>query len=180
MKIRDYFLLSLLLCLAACGPHARIAVEESTRVSERFAAGGTLWVGSRSAAVLMSPEYARIAPLFEQALTGAGFEVVSEQALAETRAYIWFGKRSERREQFSNVTDNISITTEYTWGLSLEITSWIVTPSEEIYFSAVETAVWCQSISGVVDELAEVVVRDFPRDKGGSASIQVTLGPGGC
>lgn len=141
---------------------------------------GTLWIGSRSAAVLASPAYPRMAPQFESALTAAGFVVVADQVQADSRAYIWFGKRGQRREQFSNVTDNISITTEYTWGLSLEISSWTEVPPKEMYFSSVETAVWCQSIDGVLDELVTVLLDTFPVDHRHAGSVQVTPGPGGC
>jgi hypothetical protein len=76
-------------------------------------------MGTRSAAVQSAEQYQQLFSTLEDAFRQAGFDLVEDKSEARYQAYFWFGKRRERREQFSNVTDGMNITTEYTWAMTL-------------------------------------------------------------
>ena len=110
----------------------------------------------------------------------SGYDVIDDVTAAEYRAYVWFGKRGERREQFSNVTDGISIATKYTWAATLEITQRQNVGQKALYLGEVEAAVWCPSIDSVLDELVNELVRGFPSEESYETAVLVPYAPNKC
>lgn len=113
----------LLLAFVGCTNSTSVTMQQRVTVSEPLASQGVMWVGSRSAAVLNSEHYLPVTEVLETAFSEAGFSTTDQKEEADHQAYLWFGKRRERREQFSNVTDGMNITTEYTWAMTLEVFS---------------------------------------------------------
>ena len=173
-------LCALLLLLSGCATSTRVSVYKSVETDRAFEATGAVWLGTRSASVQNAEQSPELLSIFEDAFQQAGFELVEHKAGARYQAYFWFGKRRERREQFSNVTDGLNITTEYTWAMTLEVLSkeeWGLT---ERYSAEVEMAVWCPSIDAVVLHLANQLVADFPAAESYDDLELVQIFPSDC
>ena len=155
-------LCALLFLVSGCATSTRVSVYKSVEADDAFEADGAVWLGTRSASVQNAEQSPELLSTFEDAFQQAGFELVEDKADARYQAYFWFGKRRERREQFSNVTDGLNITTEYTWAMTLEVLSKEERGLAERYSAEVEMAVWCPSIDAVVLHLANQLVSDFP------------------
>ena len=156
------YCLFLLLAFVGCTSSTSVTMQQSVTVSEPLEPQGVMWLGSRSAAVLNSEHYQPVSAVLEAAFSEAGFSTTDQKDEADHQAYLWFGKRRERREQFSNVTDGMNITTEYTWAMTLEVFSKEAVGTSQQYGGTVEAAVWCPSINSVLSELAQQLVNDFP------------------
>ena len=173
-------LCALLLLVSGCATSTRVSVYKSVETDRAFEATGAVWLGTRSASVQNAEQSPELLSIFEDAFQQAGFELVEDKAGARYQAYFWFGKRRERREQFSNVTDGLNITTEYTWAMTLEVLSkeeWGLT---ERYSAEVEMAVWCPSIDAVVLHLANQLVADFPAAESYDDLELVQIFPSDC
>ena len=173
-------LCALLLLVSGCATSTRVSVYKSVETDRAFEATGAVWLGTRSASVQNAEQSPELLSIFEDAFQQAGFELVEDKADARYQAYFWFGKRRERREQFSNVTDGLNITTEYTWAMTLEVLSkeeWGLT---ERYSAEVEMAVWCPSIDAVVLHLANQLVADFPAAESYDDLELVQIFPSDC
>ena len=173
-------LCALLLLVSGCATSTRVSVYRSVETDRAFEAKGAVWLGTRSASVQNAEQSPELLSTFEDAFQQAGFELVEDKAVARYQAYFWFGKRRERREQFSNVTDGLNITTEYTWAMTLEVLSkeeWGLT---ERYSAEVEMAVWCPSIDAVVLHLANQLVSDFPAAESYDDLELVQIFPSDC
>ena len=117
-------LCALLLLVSGCATSTRVSVYKSVESDSAFEADGAMWLGTRSASVQNAEQYPELLSLFKDVFQQARFELVEDKVDARYQAYFWFGKRRERREQFSNVTDGLNITTEYTWAMTLEAVSY--------------------------------------------------------
>ena len=173
-------LCALLLLVSGCATSTRVSVYKSVEADSAFEVDGAVWLGTRSASVQNAEQSPELLSTFEDAFEQAGFELVEDKAVARYQAYFWFGKRRERREQFSNVTDGLNITTEYTWAMTLEVLSkeeWGLT---ERYSAEVEMAVWCPSIDAVVLHLANQLVADFPAAESYDDLELVQIFPSDC
>jgi hypothetical protein len=165
--------------LGCIGP-SEVLMHKSVSQAQAMDAPATLWLGSRSASVVNSNHFEKISGRLVQRFEDSGYDVIDNKSAAEYRAYVWFGKRGERREQFSNVTDGISIATEYTWAATLEITQRQIVGQKTLYLGEVEAAVWCPSINSVLDELVEELVLGFPTEESYEASVLVPYAPNKC
>ena len=173
-------LCALLFLVSGCATSTRVSVYKSVEADDTFEADGAVWLGTRSALVQNAEQSPELLTTFEDAFQQAGFELVEDKADARYQAYFWFGKRRERREQFSNVTDGLNITTEYTWAMTLEVLSkeeWGLT---ERYSAEVEMAVWCPSIDAVVLHLANQLISDFPAAESYDDLELVQIFPSDC
>ena len=173
-------LCALLFLVSGCATSTRVSVYKSVEADDAFEADGAVWLGTRSALVQNAEQSPELLSTFEDAFQQAGFELVEDKADARYQAYFWFGKRRERREQFSNVTDGLNITTEYTWAMTLEVLSkeeWGLT---ERYSAEVEMAVWCPSIDAVVLHLANQLISDFPAAESYDDLELVQIFPSDC
>ena len=173
-------LCALLFLVSGCATSTRVSVYKSVEADDAFEADGVVWLGTRSALVQNAEQSPELLTTFEDAFQQAGFELVEDKADARYQAYFWFGKRRERREQFSNVTDGLNITTEYTWAMTLEVLSkeeWGLT---ERYSAEVEMAVWCPSIDAVVLHLANQLISDFPAAESYDDLELVQIFPSDC
>ena len=173
-------LCALLFLVSGCATSTRVSVYKSVEADSAFEVDGAVWLGTRSASVQNAEQSPELLSTFEDAFEQAGFELVEDKAATRYQAYFWFGKRRERREQFSNVTDGLNITTEYTWAMTLEVLSkeeWGLT---ERYSAEVEMAVWCPSIDAVVLHLANELVSDFPAAESYNDLELVQIFPSDC
>ena len=170
----------LLLAFVGCTNSTSVTMQQRVTVSEPLASQGVMWVGSRSAAVLNSEHYLPVTEVLETAFSEAGFSTTDQKEEADHQAYLWFGKRRERREQFSNVTDGMNITTEYTWAMTLEVFSREAVGTSQRYGGTVEAAVWCPSINSVLSELAQQLVDDFPAPQPYEKTTIVEVSPSEC
>lgn len=152
----------MLVLINGCATSTRVSLYKSVESDGALVNDGALWMGTRSAAVQSAEQYQQLFSTLENAFRQAGFDLVEDKSEARYQAYFWFGKRRERREQFSNVTDGMNITTEYTWAMTLEILSKEEWGLGERYSAEVEMAIWCPSIDSVVVHLADQLVADFP------------------
>ena len=152
----------MLVLISGCATSTRVSLYKSVESDGSLVSDGALWIGTRSAAVQSAEQYRQLFSTLEDAFRQAGFDLVEDKSEARYQAYFWFGKRRERREQFSNVTDGMNITTEYTWAMTLEILAKEEWGLSERYSAEVEMAVWCPSIDSVVVHLADQLVADFP------------------
>lgn len=152
----------MLVLISGCATSTRVSLYKSVESDGSLVSDGALWMGTRSAAVQSAEQYQQLFSTLEDAFRQAGFDLVEGKSEARYQAYFWFGKRRERREQFSNVTDGMNITTEYTWAMTLEILAKEEWGLSERYSAEVEMAVWCPSIDSVVVHLADQLVADFP------------------
>ena len=173
-------LYAVLLLVSGCATSTRVSVYKSVEADSAFEADGAVWLGTRSASVQNAEQSPELLSTFEDAFQQAGFELVEDKADARYQAYFWFGKRRERREQFSNVTDGLNITTEYTWAMTLEVLSKEVWGLTERYSAEVEMAVWCPSIDAVVLHLANQMVSDFPAAESYDDLELVQIFPSDC
>ena len=170
----------LLLAFVGCTNSTSVTMQQRVTVSEPLASQGVMWVGSRSAAVLNSEHYLPVTEVLETAFSEAGFSTTDQKEEADHQAYLWFGKRRERREQFSNVTDGMNITTEYTWAMTLEVFSREAVGTSQQYGGTVEAAVWCPSINSVLAELAHQLVEGFPAPQPFEKTTIVEVSPSEC
>ena len=170
----------LLFLMSGCATSTRVSVYKSVETDGELGKTGAVWLGTRSASVQNAEQFPQLRSTFEGALQRAGFELVEDKAEARYQAYFWFGKRRERREQFSNVTDGLNITTEYTWAMTLEVLSKEEWGSTERYSAEVEMAVWCPSIDAVVIHLANQLVSDFPSTESYEDLELVQIFPSDC
>ena len=152
----------MLVLISGCATSTRVSLYKSVESDGSLVSDGALWMGTRSAAVQSAEQYQQLFSTLEDAFRQAGFDLVEDKSEARYQAYFWFGKRRERREQFSNVTDGMNVTTEYTWAMTLEILAREEWGLSERYSAEVEMAVWCPSIDSVVVHLADQLVADFP------------------
>ena len=166
--------------LCACASTSDIWVHKSVSVKQPLETSSTLWLGSRSARVLNSEKFEDIAHRFSTQLEQIGFQIVDRKADSAYQAYIWFGKRGERRKQFSNVTDGMNIWTEYTWAATFEILNQGQAGQRQVYLAEAETAVWCPSISSVLNELVDELLEGFPLQKSAEGSTLNTYSPSQC
>jgi hypothetical protein len=173
-------MLSFMSALLGCVGSPEVLVRKSVALEQGIATPATFWIGSRSAAVANSPQFALIARRLAVQFEKSGYQIAESKSTSEYQAYLWFGKRAERREQFSNVTDGISIATEYTWAATLEIMQRQAVGQQQRYLSEVEAAVWCPSIDSVLDELVAELVLDFPAAESYDALVLVPYTPNKC
>ena len=166
--------------LVGCVGPSEVLMHKSVSQAQAMEAPATLWLGSRSASVVNSSHFEKVSGRFVRRFADAGYDVIDDKTAAEYRAYVWFGKRGERREQFSNVTDGISIATEYTWAATLEVTQRQNVGQKVLYLGEVEAAVWCPSIDSVLDELVNELVLDFPGEGSFETAVLVPYAPNKC
>ena len=172
--------LALSLAFVGCTNSTSVTMQQRVTVTEPLEPEGIMWLGSRSAAVLNSEHYQPVSEVLEAAFSEAGFSTTDQKDEADHQAYLWFGKRRERREQFSNVTDGMNITTEYTWAMTLEVFSKQPVGTSQQYGGTVEAAVWCPSINSVLSELAQQLVDDFPAPQPYEKTTIVEVSPSEC
>lgn len=173
-------LCALLLLVSGCATSTRVSVYKSVETDGTLESKGAVWLGTRSASVQNAEQSPQLLSTFKAAFEQAGFELIEDKAKARYQAYFWFGKRRERREQFSNVTDGMNITTEYTWAMTLEVLSREKWGMTEQYSAEVEMAVWCPSIDAVVIHLANQLVSDFPAAESYDDLELVQIFPSDC
>ena len=166
--------------LVGCVGSSEVLMHKSVSQTQAMGPPATLWLGFRSASVVNSSHFEKISGRFVRRFEDSGYDVIDDATAAEYRAYVWFGKRGERREQFSNVTDGISIATEYTWAATLEITQRQNVGQKALYLGEVEAAVWCPSIDSVLDELVNELVRGFPSEESYETAVLVPYAPNKC
>ena len=169
-----------LVLMSGCATSTRVSLYKSVVSDGTLGSDGAVWVGTRSASVQNHEQYQQLYSTLHDALQQAGFDMVKDKAEARYQAYFWFGKRRERREQFSNVTDGMNITTEYTWAMTLEILSKEKLGLRERYSAEVEMAVWCPTIDSVVVHLADQLVADFPAAESYEDLELVQIFPSDC
>jgi len=180
MKYQNAVCALIVSILCACAGNADIWIHKRVSIKQPLEASSTLWLGSRSARVLNSEKFEDIAQQFSAQLEQIGFQIVDRRADSAYQAYIWFGKRGERREQFSNVTDGINIWTEYTWAATFEILHQSQVGRRQVYLAEAETAVWCPSISSVLNELFDELLKGFPLQKSAEGSTLHKYSPSQC
>ena len=177
-QIGVYVLIASIMC--ACAGAADIWIHKRVSIKRPLETSSTLWLGSRSARVLNSEQFEDIAHRFSTQLEQIGFQIVDRRTDSAYQAYIWFGKRGERREQFSNVTDGMNIWTQHTWAFTIEILNQGQEGQRQIYLAEAETAVWCPSIGSVLNELVDEVLDGFPLQKSVEGSTLNTYSPSRC
>jgi len=166
--------------LQGCVGTTDIQATKRVVVPEPLSVATDVWIGSRSASVQTSALYPPLEAALAAQLKRAGFGMTTRPEDAQYQAYLWYGKRAERREQFSNVTDGMNIATEYTWVLTLEMTSKAAIGQEQRYFAEVQAATWCPSIDSLLTQLTEVLLVDFPQEASYERTLRVPITPSEC
>jgi len=166
--------------LQGCVGTTDIQATKRVVAPEPLSVAADVWIGSRSASVQTSALYPPLEAALAAQLKRAGFGMTTRPEDAQYQAYLWYGKRAERREQFSNVTDGINIATEYTWVLTLEMTSKAAMGQEQRYFAEVQAATWCPSIDSLLPQLTEVLLVDFPQEASYERTLRVPITPSEC